>query len=560
MKGIHNTSTENFSSIIGTNKKFIVPKFQRDYSWDYEQWDDLWQDICTMIKSKDEHYMGYLVLQTTDNKSYYIIDGQQRFTTITMLILSAIKAIKCLAGNGIETDDNNKRVSNLLNTYIGNENPITLEYDNILILNRNNDPYYKDYIVRMEELRIRNTTTTEKLMRKAFEFFEGKVKNSYKDGKDLALFIQNVVDNLFFTTIIVNDELNAFRVFETLNARGVQLSSADLLKNYLFSLVDANTSHQENIMTLENRWSELTNNVKTEKLPEFLRYYWNSSHKLIRANDVFKTIRKEITTDAEVFRLIKDMRDYSDIYMALKNGEDDLWENDSDVKLYISLLNLFNLKQPFSLLMAAKKSLSKDDFKKALRAIIIICFRYNIIGDKNPNELERAFNEISMDISSTKKLNFHLFKKMYIDDEEFSTYFKNKSFPNLSNSRSKIVRYILSKIEYASGNFAVIDYEDDKNSIEHILPQSPDESWGIDSDVAEGLASRLGNLCLLEKSKNKDLGNKLYDEKKAVYSSSSFVSTSSIPDSFPENWNEQTIASRQANLARMAKSIWSITF
>uniref|UniRef100_UPI00266D9D24 DUF262 domain-containing protein n=1 Tax=uncultured Prevotella sp. TaxID=159272 RepID=UPI00266D9D24 len=93
MKGIQNTSTNNFSSIIGNNRKFIVPKFQRDYSWGVEQWDDLWQNILTMIDEEEDHYMGYLVLQTNDDKSFHIIDGQQRFTTVTILILASIKCI-----------------------------------------------------------------------------------------------------------------------------------------------------------------------------------------------------------------------------------------------------------------------------------------------------------------------------------------------------------------------------------------------------------------------------------------------------------------------------------
>ena len=96
MKGIQNTITDNFSSILSNNRYFFVPKFQRDYSWESEQWDDLWQDILTMLDEHDEHYMGYLVLQTNGDKKYYIIDGQQRFTTIILLILATIKNISKL--------------------------------------------------------------------------------------------------------------------------------------------------------------------------------------------------------------------------------------------------------------------------------------------------------------------------------------------------------------------------------------------------------------------------------------------------------------------------------
>lgn len=158
MKGIQNTSTNNFSSIIGNNRKFIVPKFQRDYSWGVEQWDDLWQDILTMIDEEEDHYMGYLVLQTNDDKSFHIIDGQQRFTTVTILILASIKCIKTFVENGVESEDNQQRIDSLLHTYIGNKDSVTLVYDNILVLNRNNDAYFRDYIVKLEELRVRKVS------------------------------------------------------------------------------------------------------------------------------------------------------------------------------------------------------------------------------------------------------------------------------------------------------------------------------------------------------------------------------------------------------------------
>lgn len=160
-----------------------------------------------------------------------------------------------------------------MDTYIGNIDPISLEYDNVLVLNRNNDGYYKDYIVKLGELKSRNTSLTEKLMKKCFEWYEDKLKNKYGSGREYAQFVTDLVDNLFFTIITVNDDMNAFRVFETLNARGVQLSSSDLLKNYLFSLVDENSNHRGRIDTLEEKWTKLTANIKAEKLPDFIRYY-----------------------------------------------------------------------------------------------------------------------------------------------------------------------------------------------------------------------------------------------------------------------------------------------
>ncbi len=555
MKGIQNTNTSNFSAVMGNNRSFSVPKFQRDYSWETEQWDDLWQDIVTMIEEHDEHYMGYLVLQTKDDKHFYIIDGQQRFTTIILLILAAIKNIKRLIENGIDSDSNERRVKNLLNLYIGKEDPVTLEYDNVLELNRNNNPYFKDYIVKMGELRVRNLKATEKLMKRCFEFYDQKLKGRFSTGQDYASFIQNVVDNLYFTQIVVNDEMNAFRVFETLNARGVQLSSSDLLKNYLFSLVDRGKTHQSYIEVLENKWSRLTDNIRAEKLPEFLRYYWNTKHKSIRSKDVFKTIRSEIKIDSQVFELMNELIDYSDIYMALGDKNDEMWKEDMDVQEYIGLLRLFGLKQPYSLLMAAKKSLDNNSFKKLLKTVIVICFRYNVICDKNPNDQELPFNNMAMVISMEKRADYSLLNPVIVDDSVFEGAFREKSFPY--NSRNaKIIRYILGKIEYFKGQTLNVKYDDENASIEHVLPQLYDENWNVDEDKASRLIFRLGNTCLLEKQLNRELQNDSFDDKKKVYARSKYYYAGRIAEE--SSWDEDKIIKYQSEMAHTVSSIWHV--
>lgn len=555
MKGIQNTNTNNFSSVVSNNRRFFVPKFQRDYSWDTEQWDDLWQDICTMIEEKDEHYMGYLVLQTDDEKHYFIIDGQQRFTTIILLILAAIKNIRRLVEQGIEMEDNQRRIDNLKSIYLGKEDPVTLEYDNLLELNRNNDPFFRDYIVKLGDLKIRNLKATEKLMKRCFEFFDQKLKGRYVSGKDYASFIQIVVDNLYFTQIVVNDEVNAFKVFETLNARGVQLSSSDLLKNYLFSLVDRDNSHRSHIESLEEKWVQLTDNIKAEKLPEFLRYYWNTQHKAIRANDVFKTIRKDIKSDKQVFALINEMIRFSDVYMALRDENDELWE-DNETRQYIALLNLYRLKQPYSVLMAAKMNLDNKDFRQLLKVIVTLCFRYNIICDRNPNDQDLPFNSLAMLISSERRVDYSLLAPITIDDVEFLNSFQEKSFP-YSSRNAKIVRYILGKIEHFKGSALDVQFDDENASVEHILPQNYDEQWDVDDEKAARLLWRLGNTCLLEKRFNRDLKNAGFKEKKAIYAESSYYYAQRIAEDFSQ-WDENSIVRLQKEMAKAATSIWKV--
>lgn len=556
MTGIQDSTTNHFGSLIRSGMKFIIPKFQRDYSWDSEQWDDLWADIETMLNEGTDHYMGYLVLQTSNTKSTIIIDGQQRFTTITLIILSAIKSIQKLANKGLEVDDNKKRIETLMSTYVGNIDPISLEYDNILILNRNNNAYYKDYIVKLGDLKLRNTSYTEKLMKKCFEWFEQKINGKYSTGREYAQFIETIVENLYFTIIKVNDEMNAFRVFETLNARGVQLSSADLLKNYLFSLVDNTSEHPERVNILEEKWTKLTTNVRAEKLPDFIRYYWNSKNKTVRSNDLFKVLRNNIKEDRSVFELINDMLAYSDIYMALKNESDDLWNERDKVQEYVSLLNIFNLKQPISMLMAAYKYLSNEDFERVLCDAIVVSFRYNVICGKNPNDIEKVFNDIAIKISNNNTYDKNLLSKIYVNDNEFTVSFINKVFPE--NARSnKIIKYILGKYERFKGGLRDVSIVSELDTIEHIYPQHPNEEWNDDN--LDSLIYRLGNMCLLEKKLNNNIGNKGYAEKVEVLNQSTFITTNSISSEYPE-WVQQSIVDRQKQMAKCAKTIWKITF
>lgn len=558
MIGIQDSTTNHFGSLIRSGGKYIIPKFQKDYSWDVEQWDDLWQDIESMIAERGEHYMGYLVLQTLNGKDCLIIDGQQRFTTITMIILAAIKSIQGLIDKGIEVEENEQRVKTLKDTYIGNVDPVSLEYDNILVLNRNNDGYYKEYIVKLGELRLRNTSYTEKLMKKCFEWYERQLVNKFRSGREYAEFITYIVDNLYFTIIRVSNEMNAFRVFETLNARGVQLSSADLLKNYLFSLVDNTSSHPDRILTLEEKWSSLTKNIQAEKLPDFIRYYWNSKNKTVRSSDLFKAIRDKIKSDTEVFALVNEMKGYSDVYMALRNANDELWQGNRGVAENIELLNLFNLKQPYSLLMAAYKSLDFGMFERLLNDVIVIGFRYSVICSKNPNDIERVYNNIAVKITVEKNYSRALMKDIYVEDNEFLPIFNHKSF--IENTRNnKIVRYILGKYERFKGGSRDVNFNSETDTVEHILPQNPGEEWGDNNYEYDSLIYRMGNLCLLEKTFNRNLENRPYSEKKEIYRQSAFETTKTIPDEYSE-WNSEAINRRQQQIGNCAKSIWKIDF
>lgn len=555
MQGIKNTSNDTFGRLMGNGLHYEVPKYQRDYSWDKEQWSDLWYDLIQMIDEKDSHYMGYLVLQTADDKNYQIIDGQQRLTTLCVLILAVVDTLLKLSGTDKEKADNEKRAANIRSTYIGNMDMLTLTSVNKLVLNRNNDHFYRTYLSTLQEMPKRGLKASERLLKSAFETFKTYLGEKYKTAEELVVFVDNLVNNLFFTVITVTDELNAFKVFETLNARGVQLSSSDLLKNYIFSVANTNDLHQTKLDELENMWAEIADILKDSQISDYLRFYWNSTHKTIRKNQLYKTIRNEIKTPEEAFALLRDMRKKADIYMALRSPEDEMWRTQPDVSSNLNLLKLFNVIQPIPLLMSAYSNLSEKDFASLLAKIVIISFRYNVICGKNPNELESVYNKVALDINITKTYKIDELKAgIYVSDAEFEQTFAYKEFV-YSSRNNQIAKYILGRIEkFESG--ASIDITN--STLEHILPDNPNDDWNWDDVKIQQYHYRLGNLTLLEAIKNRDLGNASFSEKKAIYKQSTIPMTIEIGNSDLEEWTEECIDKRQKRMANEAKGIWRI--
>ncbi|WCM40803.1 DUF262 domain-containing HNH endonuclease family protein [Flavobacterium sp. CBA20B-1] len=557
MKGIQDTSNKTYRQLMGNGLRYEIPKFQRDYSWETEQWDDLWFDLMSLIENEEiEHYMGYLVLQTSNNKNFSIIDGQQRLTTMSLLILSVLKCLDDLVNQDIDRDDNLIRKETLLNSYIGYVNPVTLISDNKIKLNRNSDDYYRQHLVLLKDLPIRNTNSSEKQMRSCFEWFYDKVRKQFKNGVELASFIDTIVDKISFTVIEVTDQLNAFKVFETLNARGVQLSSSDLLKNHLFSLVDETNPHVSEIEELEKLWSKVIGKLSSNKFEDYLRYYWNSRNKIVRKNNLFKTIKKTIINKAQAFELIRELDKNADVFIAIQNPNDVLWENKNELIKALEELKLFQVRQTFSLFLIGYQNLAIENFIKLVKYCSVISFRYNVISGLNPNELEDVYNKLALEIKEKHNFSLDLLKSIYVSDNDFEQSFSSKSFKRTTRNH-KIVKYIFGSIErkiFAND----IPYDSDIYTIEHILPENPNNDWYQFSDEEINRSIfRIGNLTLLEKSLNKDVENSSFELKKQYLIKSNSKLTQKLCQE-NETWTESKIISRQKELARYAKSVWRI--
>lgn len=558
-----NTENNTFRKLLGNGMTYQIPRFQRDYSWTANEWDDLWQDIVGLFSDDPEpaHYMGYLVLQSPDSKQFDIIDGQQRITTLSVMILAALSHLEDIAASGTDSDQNRQRLEQLRNGYIGYLDPVTLVPRSKLQLNRHNNDYYQNYLVPLEKLPQRGLRASEHLLRKAFEWFKrGITEHCGQDGVQVAQFVDDVVDKLFFTVITVTDELNAFKVFETLNARGVRLSATDLLKNYLFSVVNNEGSHEHELKTLEERWERIVGVLGSESFPDFLRAYWNSRNRIVRKSDLFKTIRHGIKDKQAAFDLIRQLDTHASIYAALRDPQADHWSKEQ--RRMLQQLKMFNVRQPLSLLMAAHEAFDNADFDRVLRAVCVISFRYNVICNMQTNEQERVYNDVSILIAGgcpAVRDVLNGLKRVYPEDSQFKAAFADKELRTTSSRNKNVVRHILFQIEKHTANYDY-DTESDKYNIEHILPEHPSVEWkAYDEHRDDKYIYRLGNMTLMEVKANRDLGNGVYQDKRELYCESVFSITKRIADEYTE-WNSDKIAARQNWMATQSTAVWRIDF
>ncbi len=563
-----NFKTENntFRKLIGNGLTYRIPRFQRDYSWTNEEWEDLWTDLLGTLKADGEsaHYMGYLVLQSADDKTFDVIDGQQRLTTISIIVLAVLKNIQRLIDAGNDADQNKRRVDQIRQTYVGYLDPVTLVARPKLTLNRNNNNYFQTYLVPMGHLPQRGFRASEHQLRKAFEWFDRQVASYLKastgdEGMRLAKLIEDVSDRLFFTVITVTDELNAYKVFETLNARGVRLSATDLLKNYLFSVLDRGGETDHELRNLEDRWEAIVGRLQSENFPDFLRVHWNSRRSFARQADLFKTIRAQVTSSETVFQLLRDMEEDLDTYLALSSPEASEWPQED--KQQAGILKTFRVRQPFPLLLAAKRTLDVPDFTGLLRAAVVISMRFNVIGSSSTAEQERKYNEVAERVAK-KELNklgpvLQALRTVYPDDAAFRIAFAEKSIKTTDSRNNRVVRFILCALEkHLSGQ--AHDFASDAFNIEHILPQNAPDGWGgFGNDDADALVYRLGNMTLLQSGANRDLGTSEYDQKRAVYQQSGFSITQKLGNENAE-WKPDRIAAVQNWMASQATAVWRI--
>ncbi len=287
--------------------------------------------------------------------------------------------------------------------------------------------------------------------------------------------------------------------------------------------------------------------------------HWNSRRTFARQAELFKTIRAQVSTPGAVFQLLRDMEQDLDTYLALSSPEASNWPQ--DIKGFASTLRTFNVRQPYPLLLAAKRVFDASDFAGLMRACVVISMRFNIICGYSTAEQERTYNAVAERVAKQEinTLNAALaaMPSIYPSDAAFRAAFAEKTIRTTQSRNSRVVRYILCALEkHLSGQ----DYSftSDSFNIEHVLPQNPQAGWeAFSNEEADALAYRLGNMTLMQAGANKDLGNAAYAAKRAVFEQSGFAITAKLAADHAE-WTPERIAAHQTWMAVQATAIWRI--
>ncbi len=561
-----NTDTEDLRELLGNGKIYDVPPFQRDYSWTEENWQDLWDDISQLDESSADHYMGALVLQTTDRRRFTIIDGQQRLATLSILILSCIHHLREMADHGVDSEDNRSRAELLIASYIGGKDPTTLLPQRKLRLNRHDDGFYESFLIPgRPHPSPRNLRGSESLLLKAYQFFRARLGDylgGRASGEDVTRLANEVVAlRLLFITVNVRDQLSAYTVFETLNARGLELTETDLLKNYLFSILQ--NIGESQLATLAARWESVADRVGASRFPSFLRHHVNSGRPFVRQRQLFRAVKSQVSTGQGVLDLLESLEVDSYWYAALSDGFDDHWlDFPPNAREAVRILGLVEVSQFTPLVLAAKDRFKPDEIAKVLALCSAQSIRFNLTGRRNTHPLEPAFNKAALAIrdgsaATTRSLLPHL-SDVLVGDEDFERDFAALRMAPRGHAKKR-VRYLLVEIERRLGNNS-LHHETIEASIEHILPESPGPEWEQAFNVTqmERGIDRLGNLTLLEASLNRECANKRFEEKRSLYARSQFEMTRRLADF--EEWTEEAINARQRGFAKLARQIWRLPF
>ena len=551
---LSNAGTKTILELL-SGAVFYIPNYQRDYSWGREELDDFWDDLIETIDSADlgDHFFGQILVHNSeDNNKKYIIDGQQRTITSVIFLSVLRKHFGILYSDDNSLDDANEDKTEITVMCIGRKDKYKL------VLGDSDKDYFIDNIQAGTPNSKKPTKKSQQNIFAAFNYFDKKVEDHLKKESDNFHKYQSLNDlyktfaDHFVVLYLEETKIEqAFVIFETLNARGKDLETADLLKNYFFS------KNPSNIDVSQRKWDNMIRDLGNEDPTKYIRHYWNSRHALTREKELYRTINDSITNKKESKELLDDLSNLAKLYHDIADPyEATMFSNDS---LISSLRVLKDLKAksfyPIFLALGSSDKFDHKDYARVASKIETYVFRNATICGRTANTTEKFFSKIANDIygeelETTTEICDAISENI-VSDEEFGAIFSNITF---SEKDKPIIRYIFRKIHKHLDAGSELNIDNMEVHIEHIMPETIG-SWDIDEDTHNQYLWRLGNLMLLQGKLNISIHNDLFDSKKAEYKKSKIEPNHDLL-SYTE-WTPKEIEDRQKTLTQYALKIWS---
>lgn len=545
----------NIYEILNGNRQFLTPVYQRYYGWDIEQCTRLWNDIVEMQKKgRAGHFVGSIVniaeqVMPTGIQKYMIIDGQQRMTTLSLLLLALRDyAIK-------DPDDatiNARRIDSML---LNNEYESGNERYKLLLTETD-----RDILIRLVEKMPIPVDTRSKLLDN-YKFFAGKIADKELQPAE----VYESIGKLQIVNITLDRSIDdAQAIFESLNSTGKELSESDLIRNYALMGLEPT----EQTYVYEHFWRPMellfVYGVQDSVMDKFFRDYLTmkiaripkkdrvyEEFKLYHLNCEFSTIRE----------LCQDLLTYAKYYtdMVFKRSSNpafkSLYEDINDLRMAVSYPFLLKVHNDY-----ADGIISEDDLKLIIRLCISYVFRRSIC-DIPTNSLDKTFatlrNEVRPDDYVNSIKAFFVMRddyKEFPNDEKFAATFVQRDIYSMRTRN-----FILSQLENY-GNKAPIVIEN--YTIEHIMPQnsslSPEWQQMLGAnwrEVQKTYLHTIGNLTLTAyNSEMSDHPFKVKMDMEGGFKESALRLNAYVVKL--TEWNEQRIKERAALLADKAKQIW----
>ena len=509
MKASERKITKLFSE---SDTVFSIPVYQRDYNWQEKQCQRLFKDILQTGKNEkvSSYFLGSIVyihdgIYGVGEKEFHVIDGQQRMTTLTLLFLAIYFKLK---GTILAKDADKIYNQYVVNPYSEKEIKLKLlpPEENLYILNKISHNKFNE----LEAFQDRN-------MLKNYLFFEKELENlSFDDMKHLS----NGIEKLIYIDIALEKgKDDPQKIFESLNSTGLDLSQGDLIRNYI--LMDLERGEQNRIY--KEIWIPIENNCKvsdgseiTSYVSDFIRDYLTlKTEKISSKPKVFETFKSYYEKEND--EKLEDMKKYSEAYSYIIKPS---LEKDRDIQRELDYLKSLDKTVINTFLIGILKDykdniLEKDELVNMLILLQSYLWR-RYITEKPTNALNKIFQGMYGKISRSgnyyENLVDVLMTEDFPTDEELESALKLK---NVYKDKEKL-NYVFKKLENYNHN-ELIDFENEKITIEHIFPQKPNKAWKenySDNELEQMISFKdtISNLTLT--GSNSNLSNKAFHEKR----------------------------------------------